>query len=126
MGSTGNIQYFRQRNGGFATFFALAPVLYLFLVPVLCMRLFAEERRSGTLELLFTRPVSVVRIVGAKYLAGLSLVLLSILPTVIYPVSLWLLSMPAGHIDTGGIVGSYIGLFSFRLFMWQLVFGLLP
>lgn len=92
-------------------FFALAPVLYLFLVPVLCMRLFAEERRSGTLELLFTRPVSVVRIVGAKYLAGLSLVLLSILPTVIYPVSLWLLSMPAGHIDTGGIVGSYIGLF---------------
>ena len=46
-------------------FFALAPVLYLFLVPVLCMRLFAEERRSGTLELLFTRPVSVVRIVGA-------------------------------------------------------------
>lgn len=92
-------------------FFALAPVLYLFLVPVLCMRLFAEERRSGTLELLFTRPVSVLRIVGAKYLAGLLLVLLSILPTIIYPVSLWFLSMPAGHIDTGGIVGSYIGLF---------------
>lgn len=92
-------------------FFALAPVLYLFLVPVLCMRLFAEERRSGTLELLFTRPVSVIRIVGAKYLAGFLLVLLSILPTVIYPVSLWFLSMPAGHIDTGGIIGSYIGLF---------------
>lgn len=92
-------------------FFALAPVLYLFLVPVLCMRLFAEERRSGTLELLLTRPVSVLRIVSAKYLAGLLLVLLSILPTIIYPVSLWFLSMPAGHIDTGGIVGSYIGLF---------------
>ena len=92
-------------------FFALSPVLYLFLVPVLCMRLFAEERRSGTLELLLTRPVSVLRIVSAKYLAGLLLVLLSILPTIIYPVSLWFLSMPAGHIDTGGIVGSYIGLF---------------
>lgn len=92
-------------------FFALSPVLYLFLVPVLCMRLFAEERRAGTLELLFTRPVSVGRIVFAKYTAGLTLVLLSILPTVIYPISLWCLSMPAGHIDMGGIVGSYISLF---------------
>lgn len=92
-------------------FFALAPVLYLFLVPVLCMRLFAEERRVGTLELLFTRPVSIVRIVLAKYIAGLTLVLLSILPTIIYPLSLWFLSLPVGHIDTGGIIGSYIGLF---------------
>lgn len=92
-------------------FFALAPVLYLFLVPVLCMRLFAEERRAGTLELLLTRPVSVTRIVLAKYGAGLLLVLLSILPTLVYPFSLWWLSMPVGHIDTGAVIGSYAGLF---------------
>lgn len=92
------------------SFFALAPLLYLFLVPALCMRLFAEERRTGTLELLFTRPLSAGQIVLAKYLAGFLLVLLSILPTLIYPVSLWLLAQPAGHIDTGGIAGSYIGL----------------
>lgn len=92
------------------SFFSLAPILYLFLVPVLCMRLFAEERRSGTLELLFTRPVSVTKIVLAKYLAGFTLVLLSVLPTLIYPVSLYFLSQPVGHIDTGGITGSYIGL----------------
>ena len=49
-------------------FFSLAPMLYLFLVPVICMRLFAEEKRAGTLELLFTRPVSVWRIVWAKLL----------------------------------------------------------
>lgn len=91
-------------------FFALAPVLYLFLVPVLCMRLFAEERRAGTLELLFTRPVSIPRIVYAKYIAGFLLVLLSLLPTIIYPVSLWFLAQPVGHIDMGGIIGSYIGL----------------
>ncbi len=91
-------------------FFAIAPVLYLFLVPALCMRLFAEERRAGTLELLFTRPVSISKIVWSKYFAGLFLVLLSILPTIIYPVSLYFLSQPAGHIDTGGIIGSYIGL----------------
>lgn len=92
-------------------FFSLAPVLYLFLVPVLCMRLFAEEKRAGTLELLFTRPVSIGKIVWAKYLAGLILVLFSILPTLVYPASLWFLSQPSGHIDTGGIIGSYIGLF---------------
>lgn len=91
-------------------FFSLAPMLYLFLVPVVCMRLFAEEKRAGTLELLFTRPVSVVRIVWAKYLAGFFLVLLSILPTLIYPFSLYFLSQPVGNIDTGGIMGSYTGL----------------
>lgn len=91
-------------------FFTLAPILYLFLVPSLCMRLFAEEQRSGTLELLLTRPVSVTRIVAAKYVAGLLLVLLSILPTVVYAVSLSLLAQPVGQIDTGGIIGSYIGL----------------
>ena len=75
------------------------------------MRLFSEEIRTGTLELLFTRPVPIERIVWAKYLAGLFLVLLSILPTWVYVVSLWLLAQPVGHIDLGGIVGSYIGLF---------------
>lgn len=91
-------------------FFSLAPLLYLFLVPAVCMRLFAEERRAGTLELLLTRPVSVWKIVLAKYFAGLALVVLSILPTVVYPLTLGMLAMPAWHIDTGGIIGSYIGL----------------
>ncbi len=91
-------------------FFTLAPLLYLFLVPALCMRLFAEERRTGTLELLLTRPLTTWQIVGAKYLAGFLLVLFSILPTLVYPVSLWFLAQPVGHIDVGGIIGSYIGL----------------
>lgn len=91
-------------------FFALAPLLYLFLVPALSMRLFAEERRTGTLELLFTRPVSVWQIVLAKYFAGFGLVVLSILPTLVYAASLWCLAQPAGQIDVSGIVGSYIGL----------------
>lgn len=92
------------------SFFALAPLLYLFLVPALCMRLFAEEQRTGTLELLFTRPVSVWQIVSAKYLAGFLLVLLSILPTLVYAASIWFLAQPMGHIDLGGVIGSYIGL----------------
>lgn len=91
-------------------FFTLAPLLYLFLVPAICMRLFAEEKKSGTLELLFTRPVTVWQIVWAKYLAGFLLVVLSILPTFVYVLSLWMLAQPAGHIDLGGILGSYAGL----------------
>ncbi|MDR0982578.1 MAG: gliding motility-associated ABC transporter substrate-binding protein GldG [Culturomica sp.] len=91
-------------------FFSLAPVLYLFLVPALCMRLFAEERRAGTLELLLTRPIALWKIIAAKYLSGLLLVLLSILPTFIYPLSLSALAQPEGYIDTGGIIGSYFGL----------------
>lgn len=91
-------------------FFSLAPILYLFLVPVLCMRLFAEERRTGTLELLLTRPVRVASIVFAKYLAGFCLVLLSLLPTIVYPLSLCYLAQPVGNVDLGGMIGSYIGL----------------
>lgn len=107
----GNYNILDSGMADLQSFFALAPILYLFLVPVLCMRLFAEEWRTGTLELLFTRPVSVVQIVSAKYLSGLILVLFSILPSIIYAVSLWFLAQPVGHIDTGGIIGSYIGLF---------------
>ncbi len=106
----GSYNIFDSNMADLQPFFSLAPVLYLFLVPAICMRLFAEERRTGTLELLFTRPLTVWHVVIAKYLAGFILVILSILPTVIYPLSLWMLAQPAGHIDVGGIMGSYTGL----------------
>lgn len=106
----GNYNILDSGMADLQSFFSLAPLLYLFLVPALCMRLFAEERRTGTLELLFTRPVSMWKIVQAKYFAGFILVGLSILPTIIYPISLWFLAQPIGHIDLGGIVGSYVGL----------------
>lgn len=91
--------------------FALAPALYLFLVPAVTMRLFAEERRTGTIELLMTRPLSKLSIVLSKYFAGVLLVLFSLLPTLIYFASVWALGDPMGNIDTGGTWGSYIGLF---------------
>lgn len=91
-------------------FFSLAPIVFLFLVPAVCMRLFTEEKRTGTLELLLTRPVSLWQVVAAKYFAGFLLVVFSVLPTLVYPFSLWVLAQPAGHIDSGGIIGSYIGL----------------
>ena len=90
--------------------FTMAPWIFLFLVPAITMRMFAEEKRSGTLELLFTRPVSEWQIVISKFLAAWILVLISIIPTLPYFVSVYLLGAPQGNIDTGGTWGSYIGL----------------
>lgn len=101
-------------NSGYAhlaPLFAMAPWLFLFLVPASTMRLFSEEKKSGTLDLLLTKPLSDMQIVVAKYLAGLSIVALSLLPTLIYYLSVSLLAMPAGNVDHGAILGSYLGLF---------------
>ncbi|MDK2979139.1 MAG: gliding motility-associated transport system permease protein [Bacteroidales bacterium] len=101
-------------DGGYATLdslFAIAPWIFLFLVPAVTMRMFADEKRSGTIELLLTRPLSDFQIIFAKYLAALILVLFSLLPTLIYFYSVYQLGNPVGNIDTGGTWGSYIGLF---------------
>lgn len=93
------------------TLFVIAPWVFMFLVPAITMRSFADERKSGTIELLLTRPLSDIQIVLAKYLAGITLVLLSLIPTLVYYMSVHLLGNPVGNIDTGGMWGSYIGLF---------------
>ncbi len=99
--------------GGYASLdslFYLAPWLYLFLVPAVTMRLFADEKRTGTMELLYTRPISEWHIVMAKYLAGFTLVVISLAPTLVYFYSVIQLGNPVGNIDFGGTWGSFIGL----------------
>lgn len=91
-------------------FFSLVPFLFIFLIPAITMRSFAEERREGTYILLVTRPVTDWQIILAKYLACFVLVLFSLLPTLIYYYSVAQLAMPKGNIDTGAVTGSYIGL----------------
>ena len=90
--------------------FMLAPFVFLFLIPAITMRSFSDEKKSGTIELLLTRPITDLQIVMAKYLAGFILVLLSLLPTLVYVVSVYQLGLPAGNMDLGGTWGSYIGL----------------
>jgi len=90
--------------------FILAPFVFLFLIPAITMRSFADEKKSGTLELLMTQPLTDVQIILAKYLAGVVLVLFSLLPTLIYFFSVYRLGLPPGNLDAGGIWGSYIGL----------------
>lgn len=90
--------------------FVLAPWVFMFLIPAITMRSFSEERRAGTIELLLTRPIGDFEIVIAKYLGGVVLVAISLVPTLIYFASVYILGEPQGNIDTGGTWGSYIGL----------------
>ena len=91
-------------------FFNFAPWIFLFLIPAITMRSFAEEKNTGTLELLATRPVTDLQIISGKFLAAFVLVLFSVLPSIVYYFAIRELASPRGNVDTGGIIGSYIGL----------------
>ena len=93
-----------------SSFFALAPVLLLVLIPALAMRTFSEEKKQGTLSLLVTRPVRLFDIVFSKYLSVFISVVVVLLPTFIYVVFLSYSALPKGNIDWGAIAGSYVGL----------------
>lgn len=90
--------------------FMIAPFVFLFLIPAITMRSFADEHRSGTIELLLTKPLTDLQIILSKYFAGLILVVISVIPTFIYIISVYQLGMPRGNLDMGGLWGSYIGL----------------
>jgi len=96
---------------GLDSLFSTAPYLFMFLVPAITMRSLAEERREGTFELLLTRPLTDWQIVLGKYFASLVLILFALLPTLVYYYSVYVLGNPQGNIDTGAVIGSYIGLF---------------
>ncbi len=98
---------------GYATlssFFDLAPWVFIFLIPALGMRSFADEFKSGTFETLKTSPLTKWQIVFGKYLAIIVVIIIALIPTILYVFTIQYLSSTGG-IDTGAIVGSYIGLF---------------
>lgn len=100
-------------NYGYAdmgTFFSLTPYVFLFLIPAITMRSIAEEVRTGTMELLLTKPLSDWQLVIGKFLANWLLVVITLLPTLLYYYSLVQLGNPIGNIDTGAVLGSYVGL----------------
>jgi ABC-2 type transport system permease protein len=96
---------------GLESLFSTAPYLFMFLIPAITMRSLAEERKEGTFELLFTRPFKDWEIVLGKYFACLLIVLFALLPTLVYYFSVSTLGTPQGNIDSGAVIGSYIGLF---------------
>lgn len=101
-------------NNGYATLdtlFRLAPWILLLLIPAATMRLFAEEFRTGAMEILLTRPLSEWQIILGKYFSGIFLLIFALVPTLVYYFSIRSLAVSPFDVDTGGIIGSYIGLF---------------
>jgi ABC-2 type transport system permease protein len=100
-------------SGGYASLdslFYIAPWVFLFLVPAITMRSFAEETKTGTIEILLTKPIGELQLVAAKFLAAIVLVLIALLPCLIYIFSVWRLGNPPGNLDTGATYGAMIGL----------------
>ncbi len=93
-----------------ASFFYLTPYVLLFLIPAVTMRSFSDEIKSGTLELLVTKPISIWNLVLGKFLAGWALVLITLLPTILYFYSIYQLGNPVGNVDSAAVFGSYIGI----------------
>ena len=101
-------------NAGFADmlpFFRLSSWVFVFLVPAITMRSISEEKKSGMLALLFTKPVSTLQMVLGKYLGILFLLFVILLPSALYVYMVWVLGNPVGNLDIAGTVGSYIALF---------------
>lgn len=90
--------------------FFYTPYVFIFLIPAITMKMIAEEKKSGTWELLMTSPLSSGKIILAKYLASLTLIVIALLPTLIYYFSMVELGSPQGNIDHAGFFGSWIGL----------------
>jgi ABC-2 type transport system permease protein len=86
--------------------FELIPLVFLFLIPAVTMRLLAEEKKAGTIELLTTKPLHDWEIVAGKFFAAWALIALALLPTLIYYSTVAFL----GDIDNGPVIGGYIGL----------------
>lgn len=90
--------------------FTIAPMIFMFLIPAITMRSFAEEQQTGTIELLATRPLHDLEIIMGKYGACLALVVFALIPTLLYYYTVYQLGTPKGNLDSGAIMGSYIGL----------------
>jgi len=107
----GEWNIFDTGYAGLDTLFFLSPWVFLFLVPAVTMRMIAEEKRLGTIELIYSRPITERGIIWGKFLASIILVLLALLPGLIYYFSVYMLGESPGNLDRGGTLGAFIGLF---------------
>jgi ABC-2 type transport system permease protein len=104
---------FNLLNAGFASLdglFVIGPFVFLFLIPAITMRFFADEIRSKTIEILLTKPITDLEIILSKFLAGFTLVVLALIPTLTFVVTVYHFGLPPGNLDMGGVWGSYLGL----------------
>lgn len=95
---------------GLESLFNIGPYIFMFLIPAITMRSLAEEKNEGTFELLATRPLTDWQIVLGKYFAAMVIIILALIPTLIYYISVYQLGVSKGNVDSGAVIGSYIGL----------------
>jgi len=106
----GQFNVFDYGFADLSKFFAFAPWIFLFLIPAITMKSFSEERKTGTLELLFIKPIPLWKMVLGKFLGTLTLVVIALLPTLLYVYTVSELGTTVGNIDMGVVLGSYFGL----------------
>ena len=99
------ISFFVVNQAGMRQYFSMLPMFFLFFVPAVTMRLWSEERKVGTYEILFTLPLKTSQVVIGKFLASYAFLTLTILLTCTIPITLAMLSKP----DWGPIIGGYLG-----------------
>lgn len=107
----GNYNIIQAGFADLSAFFALSSWIFLFLIPAVTMRSISEERKTGMLQLLFTRPLSMWQIVLGKYFAVLAFLLLILLISTVYVYVLSGLALPAGNINVASIIGAYVATF---------------
>lgn len=105
----GPFNIFEYGFADLSTFFLLAPWVFLFLIPAITMKSFSEEKKLGTLELLFIKPISMGQTVLGKFLGTFVLGLIALLPTLLYAYTISRLGTTVGNLDTGLVIGSYFG-----------------
>lgn len=106
----GDFNIFENGFADLSTFFQLAPWVLIFLIPSVTMKSFSEEKKQGTLELLLTKPLSYFQIILGKYFGAVILIVIAIIPTILYVITIYKLGNPIGNLDIGSTIGSYFGL----------------
>ncbi len=101
---------FDNQVADMSNLFTMSPFMFLFFIPAITMRMLAEEKKTGTLEILLTKPISEWDIILGKFWASFALIIIALLPTLVFYVSIYLLGNPIGNIDTSAVLGSYFGL----------------
>lgn len=106
----GNFNLLDGAYASLSNLFAISPWVFMFLIPAITMRMFSDEKKAGTMEILLTKPLTDFQIVLAKFLAGFVLVIFSLVPTLVYYFTIYQLGNPIGNLDVGGTLGAYLGL----------------
>jgi ABC-2 type transport system permease protein len=97
--------FFLYNQASLRNFFGLLPIVFSFIIPAVTMRLFSEELYVGSYEILMTLPLTFTEVIVGKFLAAVAFVMIMLLPTLSYAVTISLL----GRLDLGPIIGGYIG-----------------